>query len=193
MVSSIRVFVEAGGKLSAGQKQRLSIVRALVRDTAILVLDESTSTLDSETDLLPARTTQALHRVQLALSESGRTELVTGIRAQLGELVVRLRELAPASDEPLVSVVIMGNIVMRHLFFCDSDIGPLARASAYSRCERIGSRLPEIRPCWEQLALSAKGIGDRDVEALLAMTRHVALATDASFQRSFIERTIFAK
>ena len=41
---------ERGGKLSAGQRQRLSIARAVVRDTAILVLDEPTASLDARTE-----------------------------------------------------------------------------------------------------------------------------------------------
>lgn len=41
---------ERGGKLSTGQKQRLSIARAVVRDTPILILDEPTSSLDAETE-----------------------------------------------------------------------------------------------------------------------------------------------
>ena len=45
------VLGDRGGRLSTGQRQRLSIARALVRDTPILVLDEPTSALDAETEL----------------------------------------------------------------------------------------------------------------------------------------------
>jgi len=41
---------ERGGKLSAGQRQRLSIARAIVRDAPILILDEPTASLDARTE-----------------------------------------------------------------------------------------------------------------------------------------------
>jgi ABC-type multidrug transport system fused ATPase/permease subunit len=41
---------ERGGKLSAGQRQRLSIARAIVRNTPILILDEPTASLDARTE-----------------------------------------------------------------------------------------------------------------------------------------------
>ena len=41
---------ERGGKLSTGQRQRISIARAILRDTPILILDEPTASLDAETE-----------------------------------------------------------------------------------------------------------------------------------------------
>ena len=41
---------ERGAKLSTGQRQRISIARAILRDTPILILDEPTASLDAETE-----------------------------------------------------------------------------------------------------------------------------------------------
>jgi ATP-binding cassette subfamily B protein len=63
---------ERGYRLSGGEKQRLALARVLLKAPAIVILDEATAHLDSETEVL----------VQAALAEAlvGRTSIVIAHR-----------------------------------------------------------------------------------------------------------------
>ncbi|MFC7290759.1 ABCB family ABC transporter ATP-binding protein/permease [Hirschia litorea] len=75
---------ERGLKLSGGEKQRLGIARAILKDPSVLVLDEATSALDS--------TTEAEVQHALDIASKGRTTLVVAHRlstiADADEIIV---------------------------------------------------------------------------------------------------------
>jgi len=85
------VIGELGGRLSGGEKQRLCIARALLKDAPILILDEATSSLDTESEAL----------VQKALENLmwGRTTFIIAHR------------LSTVAKADLIVVVVNGRIV----------------------------------------------------------------------------------
>ena len=70
------VVGEGGGTLSGGEKQRISIARAMLKDAPIIILDEATASIDPENE----------HLIQSALSELTRGKTVITIAHRLATI-----------------------------------------------------------------------------------------------------------
>ncbi|EJZ17999.1 putative transmembrane component of ABC transporter [Rhizobium sp. Pop5] len=81
---------ERGVKLSGGERQRVAIARAFLADTPVLILDEATSSLDSESEV---QIQQAMERLMV-----GRTTLVIAHRLSTVRALDRLLVLRQGQD-----------------------------------------------------------------------------------------------
>ena len=70
------VIDEGGGSLSGGEKQRISIARAILKDASIIILDEATASVDPENE----------HLIQAAISELTKGKTIVTIAHRLATI-----------------------------------------------------------------------------------------------------------
>ena len=100
--------VEAGGKnFSGGQRQRLTIARALVGDPAVLILDDSASALDFKTDAALRRAIRERGRGTVAAAQGVAVEESS---FPLTTIIVSQR-VSSVRDADLIAVMRRGRIV----------------------------------------------------------------------------------
>ncbi|GAB3007057.1 ABC transporter transmembrane domain-containing protein [Cyclobacterium sediminis] len=115
---------ERGIKLSGGQRQRIAIARAILKDPAILILDEATSSLDAETESL----------VQEALDQlmKGRTTIIIAHRLSTIRKVDRIYvikdgKVIEEGNHEVLSVKEGGHYAhLVNLQFADDTLRPLS-------------------------------------------------------------------
>ncbi|HET9909222.1 MAG TPA: thiol reductant ABC exporter subunit CydD, partial [Anaerolineales bacterium] len=148
------VIGEAGARLSSGQAQRLALARAFLKNSPILILDEPTSSLDPETELLLEQSTRRLMQGRTVITVAHR--LNTIFRAD--QIVVleegRIVEQGPHHDL-LIKNGKYANMINAHQVLGREVEHQKSHVSDKGRSSTIATR-PAIKPGLVGSAIQSK-------------------------------------
>ena len=98
------VVGDRGGRLSGGERQRIMLARALLREPALLVLDEATSQLDADTERQVLRTLRSLRGCTTVVAVTHRESVLEAadhvVRLEAGRVAAAGAAREPASRTP---------------------------------------------------------------------------------------------
>lgn len=89
---------EKGSNLSGGEKQRISIARAILKDAPIIILDEATASIDPENEQL----------IQTAINELSKGKTVITIAHKL-ETIKNADQIIVLNEGEIIQKVVMMN------------------------------------------------------------------------------------
>jgi subfamily B ATP-binding cassette protein MsbA len=114
---------ERGVKLSGGQRQRLAIARVFLKNPAIVILDEATSSLDSESERLVEEAMQELLRGRSTLIIAHRLSTVQ--RADRVVVLERGRIVEEGTHAVLLAAAGLYSKLYRGQFRFEEELAPI--------------------------------------------------------------------
>jgi subfamily B ATP-binding cassette protein MsbA len=160
---------ERGIKLSGGQRQRIAIARAILKNPRILILDEATSSLDTQSEMLVQEALDRLMRP--AAGQPGRTTFVIAHRLSTianADQIIVLHDGQVAERGSHETLLAQEGSLYRHYHALqfqwedDGDDSAMARTARSAATTRRGRRSSRTEMGWDDSLMPFLASSDPD-------------------------------